>query len=530
MKRIINALEKFNCGRKTCAVVALMAALASALPAQTFTTVLSFDFSDGAAPYAALYEGIDGNLYGTTAGGGASSAGTVFKIAPGGALTTLYSFCSLGPNCPDGDSPRAGLVQAANGDFYGTTPFGGVSHDRGPHDVGTVYRITSSGALTTLYTFCAKASCTDGVQPEGVLAQGSNGDFYGITEYGGAACYPHADGCGTVFEVTPAGALTTLYSFCSQPDCTDGAFPVAGLVKATDGYFYGTTSEGGSNYCAAVASGCGTIFKISPAGTLTTLYNFCSESSCTDGVYPEEALIQATIGDLYGTTGSGGTDTTCGTSPATPPLYAGCGTFFKITPSGTLTTLYTFCPDLVDDNCPDGAYPSNLIQGTDGNFYGTTFAGGATCVSGEGGVEGCGTIFKLTPRGELTTLHRFCTESGCPDGEYPSGGVTQDTNGEFYGTNGLAPKLAGTVFSLSEGLSPFVEARPPRGEVGAAVRILGTNLTGATRVSFSGTAAAFTVVSGSEITTTVPTGATSGKIQVVTPGGTLSSDVPFRVP
>jgi uncharacterized repeat protein (TIGR03803 family) len=194
------------------------------------------------------------------------------------------------------------------------------------------------------------------------------------------------------------------------------------------------------------------------------------------------------------------------------------GRVFKMTPSGTLTTLYGF---------PEPAGPSALVQATDGNFYGTTAGGGA---------NENGTVFQITPSGMLTTLYSFCPQSGCADGSGPEAGLVQGTDGNFYGTasgggNCGEPVLdCGTVFSLSTGLGPFVETLPSSGKVGNAVTILGTNLTGATSVTFKGTAAVFTVVSSSEITTTVPAGATSGIVRVVTPGGTLSSNVPFRVP
>jgi uncharacterized repeat protein (TIGR03803 family) len=165
---------------------------------------------------------------------------------------------------------------------------------------------------------------------------------------------------------------------------------VAGLIQATDGDFYGTTVYGGAN---CVPDGCGTVFKITPSGTLTTLYSFCSRSSgCTDGSFPYAALVQATSGDLYGTTSNGGTE--------------GNGTVFKITPSGTLTTLHQFCSQGVYPDCTDGADPrTGLLQATDGSFYGTTYHGGA-------GPQGDGTIFKITPGGALTTLYSFCSQSG----------------------------------------------------------------------------------------------------------------------
>jgi uncharacterized repeat protein (TIGR03803 family) len=192
------------------------------------------------------------------------------------------------------------------------------------------------------------------------------------------------------------------------------------------------------------------------------------------------------------------------------------GTIFKITPTGTLTTLHSF--DAIDGEVPEAA----LVQGSDGNFYGTTSRGG-----GNNG----GTAFKITPAGTLTTLYNFCTQyPSCGDGQDPVASLVQDTSGVFYGTTELGgADAAGTIFSLSVGLHPFVETQPTSGKVGKAVKILGTNLTGSTSVTFNGTAATFTVVSSSEITTTVPTGATTGKIKVTTPRRTLTSNVSFRV-
>jgi len=221
-----------------------------------------------------------------------------------------------------------------------------------------------------------------------------------------------------------------------------------GLVQATNGDFYGTTSRGG-------AEDGGTVFKITLSGTLTTLYSFCSKSACADGWNPIAGLVQATDGDFYGTTTRGGANNG--------------GTVFKITPSGALTTIYSFCSQSTPDQCADGAYPeAGLIQATNGDFYGTTWGGGS--------------------------------------------------NGNY-----------GTVFSLSVGLGPFVKALPHSGTVGEVIRILGTDLTGTASVNFNGTPAAFTVVIPTEITATVPAGATTGKIQVTTPGGALFSSGPFLV-
>jgi len=155
--------------------------------------------------------------------------------------------------------------------------------------------MTRGGKLTTLYSFCSQSRCPDGEYPEGALVQAADGNLYGTTLYGGANAGPYGLGGGTVFKITPSGALTTLYSFCSQSACADGFSLVAGLVQATDGDFYGTASGGG------VADAVGTVFKITPNGTLTTLHRFCSESQCADGRGPAGALVQATNGDLYGT-------------------------------------------------------------------------------------------------------------------------------------------------------------------------------------------------------------------------------------
>jgi uncharacterized repeat protein (TIGR03803 family) len=489
MKRIVSALGKLKSGRSACAVFLTCVATAIALPAQTLTTLFSFDDTDGYWAIWNLVQATNGDLYGTTANGGANLSGTVFKITLGGTQTTLYSFCSQS-GCSDGQTPEGPLIQTADGNLYGVTAGGGAN------GYGTVFKITPSGTLTTLASLGNDGSGG----PIGIV-RATDGSFYG-TEYG-------LLGPGAVFRVTPSGRLTTLYVFClgggPGSPCPDGAGPESPLIQATDGNFYGTTEFGGAN-------GYGTVYKITPRGKLTTLYSFCSESGCSDGEYPWAAVVQATDGNLYGTTSGGGAN--------------GAGTVFRITPGGTLTTLYSFCSQ---SGCMDGSDPmfAAMVQATDGNLYGTT---------GGGGANGDGTVFRITTGGTLTTLYSFCSQSACADGEIPWGGLVQDTSGEFYGTTrgGGADATCfdgcGTVFSLSVGLGPFVETRPTSGAVGKLVEILGTDLTGATSVTFNGTAAAFKVVSSSLITTKVPPGATTGKVEVVTPGGTLSSNVPFRVP
>ncbi len=469
----------------------------SARARQNFKVLLSFGGANGANPDDGLLQGLDGNLYGTTFDGGGTCGiycGTIFKITPTGMLTTLHNFCGQ-PGCADGANPFAGLVQATNGNFYGTTEVGGES------DAGTIFKITPGGSFTVLQSL----DFDNGAYPLDGLALGLDGNFYGTTQQGGE----HPD--GLVFKITPTGTLTTLYSFCSRTNCVDGAFPGGELVLGPDGNFYGTTAVGGSYNDPTLCQGgpgCGTVFKITPTGTLTTLYSFCAQANCSDGALPVAGVVLATDGSFYGTTRYGGAN--------------GDGTVFKLAPTGALVTLYSFCSQT---NCTDGSTPwADLIQATDGNLYGTTT---------RGGVSSDGTVFRITPQGRLTTLHSFDGN----DGDEPYGGLVQATNGTFFGTTSLGGSDdscsvsggCGTIFALSTGLGPFVEMLPAWGKVGAAIRILGTNLMGATSVTFNGTPAKFTVNSGSSINATVPAGATTGTVQVVTPGRTLSSNVPFKV-
>jgi uncharacterized repeat protein (TIGR03803 family) len=414
-------MDKINWAKNACALFLLCAATAIGLPAQTFEfeTLHSFDGypTDGALPTAPLVQDIDGDLYGTTTWGGTSSAcgsygcGTVFKITRRGTLTTLHSFAGY-PT--DGAHPNAALVQDTDGNLYGTTQDGGANACFG-NGCGTVFKITRSGALTTLHSFAGYP--TDGGWPGAALVQDRDGDFYGTTEIGGNYRY------GTVFKITRSGTLTTLHSF----DLTDGSEPAAALAQDRDGDFYGTTVNGG-------ASGYGTVFKITRSGTLTTLHNF----DWTDGAGPWAALVRDRDGNFYGTTADGGASSNC-------PY--GCGTVFKITPTGTPTTLYNFCSE---SGCTDGLVPyAALLQDRDGNFYGTTLSGGTSSACGS---YGCGTVFKITRWGTLTTLHSF----DYTDGKWPYAALVQDWDGNFYGTTGLGgvssncpPAGCGTVFRLS---------------------------------------------------------------------------------
>jgi uncharacterized repeat protein (TIGR03803 family) len=340
------------------------------------------------------------------------------------------------------------------------------------------------------------------------VVEGIDGNFYGVTPGGGlntvgpCSSGPNGFGCGTVFKVTPGGVFTSIYSFCSLANCADGASPGTLLLAAADGELYGITALGG-------ASGWGTIFKITLGGKLTTLYSFPSPGPyggpCLSNPSTCAPLIQANDGNIYG-------------AASFAPNNGGSGMVFKLTPGGTFSTLYSFCSQ---PNCADGQYPPGVMQGTDGSFYGGTQADGLqnpAC-----GVQGCGTVFRLTGSGALKTLHTF---SGADGSE--AAGVVQATNGVFYGatrTGGAGGQ--GTIFAISVGLGPFVSLLPNSGKAGGTVQILGYNLTGATSVSFNGVAASFTVESGTLIIATVPSGATSGFVEVVTPNRTLKSNMRF---
>jgi uncharacterized repeat protein (TIGR03803 family) len=268
---------------------------------------------------------------------------------PAQTFTALYKFGSGGP-------PTAGLVEGTDGNLYGTTY--GYSGKQN----GMIFKITPSGTFTTLHSGGAFAAG---------LILGNDGNFYGTSLAGGTVGY------GWVFKITPSGTLTTLHNFGRLPS---GTYPSAALVQASDGNFYGTTKEGGTNSClyGGTNFGCGTLFRITPSGTLTTLYTFCSQSGCADGQEPG-GLVRGADGNLYGTTGAGGNGV-CGSS-------GGCGTIFKITTTGTLTTLHSF-------DRADGALPTTLVQHSNGTFYGTTVRGGANVYHACGGW--CGTIFSLS--------------------------------------------------------------------------------------------------------------------------------------
>jgi uncharacterized repeat protein (TIGR01451 family) len=386
-------------------VLLVWVALAGVLKADTqpVTTLYSF-FQGPANPRAGLTLGKDGNFYGTTQSGG-SGQGTVFKLTTNGITTTLVNF-----NYSNGSDPVANLLLGPDGNFYGTTSGGGTTLS-GTNVTGTVFRMTTNGTLTTLVNF----NGVNGGIPLAGLALGPDGNFYGTTEFGGT------NGDGTVFKMTTNGTLTTLVNF----NGTNGANPLASLTAGPGGNLYGTTEYGGTEYGGTNGSW-GTVFQVTTNGTFTTLLQF----GITNGALPYGGVTVGPDGNLYGTTAFGGN----------PNGDFSGGSIFELTTNGVVTTLVR----LADLGGTNGLNPyAGLTLGPDGNFYGTTYAGGA---------NGNGTVFQVTTNGTLTTLYSFSvlTNGINPDGAQPQASLTLGPDGNFYGTAyGGGTTGFGTVFKVS---------------------------------------------------------------------------------
>ncbi len=392
-----------------CAVASLAGACVMTLfaapsaQAKSYKETVLYTFlgaSDAANPVAGVIRDAQGNLYGTSEYGGAYSAGTVFKLS-GTTETVLHSFAGA-----DGANPSAGVIQDAQGNLYGTTQSGGAN---GAY--GVVFE-QSGTTETVLYSFCSESDCADGFTPMAGVIRDAQGNLYGTTSLGGAY------GQGTVFKLDTTGQETVLYSFCIQPNCTDGANPSAGVIQDSQGNLYGTTQKGGAN-------GEGTVFKLSGT-TETVLYSFRAGNK--DGAQPVAGVIRDARGNLYGTTSQGGAH--------------GQGTVFKL--SGTTETiLHSF-----KGGNEDGAEPlAGVIRDAQGNLYGTT---------SQGGPSGEGTAFNLSKARAETLLYRFCSQGACADGAYPSAGLITDSKGNLYGTTYLGGDLScgenygcGVVFKLT---------------------------------------------------------------------------------
>jgi uncharacterized repeat protein (TIGR03803 family) len=458
------------------------------VPGGSFTVLRHFQpATDGGKPRGNLTFGTDGHLYGLTQAGGLNSHGTIFRLR----LTREFNVIKHFNISTDGGYPWGSLTRGADGSFYGMTKFSSGSTN------GIIFRITTGGGFTRMKQLTI---ATDGGSPVGSLTRGSDGNFYGMTTEGGNNLF------GTIFRITPANVFTvithlngatlgsapqeslvlgtdntyygtastggkfnvgTIFKICGGVTTVlkhlerfpDGAFPKGTLVRGTDGQYYGTTSEGGTHST-------GTIFRISTGGVYTVLRHL---NAATDGGFPEGSLVQGADGKFYGMTRSGGANgggtifqlnpadrvytvlrhlspATDGSNPV-GGLVAGPegyffgmtnmnGRIFKINAAKHFVVLRTLVP-ATDGSTPKG----NLVRGTDGNFYGTTTSGGST--------PSMGTVFRITPGGELTVLKRF---NGTTDGGRPSGTLVQGSDGAFYGTASEGGNFkAGTIFRVTSG-------------------------------------------------------------------------------
>ncbi len=518
-----------------CLLLCLLVLCAAAASAQTYKDIFEFNgTTNGCCPQypATLAQGEDGNLYGTTPTGGASSVGIAFKITPTGTQTVLYNF-----DITHGSNPNGGLSLGSDGNFYGTCEHGGA------HAYGNIFQLTPSGTLNVLYDFTGNTDGgyplappiqgTDGnlygtsypgvsykistkgafkvikkipSTPYGPLVQGTDGSFYGMTEQGGTG------GVGTIFKIVKT-KVSTIYNF----DTIHGAAPYGGLTQGADGNFYGTTSAGGTNSS-------GVIFQLTPSGTVTVIYNF--DSTHPAGGYQSfGGLVAATDGNLYGSTIFGGS--------------SGNGVLFKITTTGTYSVLANF-----DNTHGSGAYPTPL-QYTTGKFFGLTSRGGAA---------GKGVAYSLDnsvgPFVALTSTLGLVGKSVGILGNGLTGTTAVKFNGasatftvvsDTYITAKVPSGETGTitVTTPSGTLSSSKQYRvtpkitsfnPPSGSVGSSVVITGSGLIQAATVTLGGVkVTSFTVNTDKQVTITVPTGAKTGKIVITTPGGKATSSKTFTV-
>ena len=385
----------------------------------SFRTLNSFSGGpDGSSPRSGLSLGNDGRLFGTTYYGGTNGFGTVFCVSPDGAISPLYSF----PGGTNGANPTGGLALGPDGNFYGTTYYGGIMND------GTVFRITPEGSLTPLHSFGTvhngAGALVDGVSPVGTLLLADDGRFYGTTANGGT------NSNGTVFRLTTNGVLTELHAFGASLDpdgiSLDGGYPVAKLFQGAGHALYGTTLYGGTNNS-------GTVFTVSTNGSFfSSLHQFSAGGAAapffftnSDGAGPWGSLVQSGDGSLYGTTSADGVN--------------GYGTIFKINHQGGFMNLYTFGNFDATGSFQDGARPyAGLILAPDGSLYGTT---------GSGGARNAGTVFRITDDGAFTLIHSF---TGGDDGGNPQGDLVFGPDGNLYGTTsqGGLNGTNGTVFCV----------------------------------------------------------------------------------
>jgi uncharacterized repeat protein (TIGR03803 family) len=361
-------------------------------PALSFKTLHVFRPDVEGGNPRELIQASDGHLYGVTARGGVAGGGTLYRMRAGGghAVEVLHQFGVAGG---DGREPLAALVQASDGNFYGTTSSGGAA------GLGTVYRCTSGGDCAVLHSF---AGIPDGSQPWAPLVQASDGYLYGTTTHGGLG------GAGTVFRIAPDGSG---YLLLHEFQYLDGYASTAALLEGRDHLLYGTTPTGGPH-------GKGTLFSVTTAGGFTMLHSLTPD----EGIGPRAALVQAGNGDFFGTASSGGP--------------SGGGTVFRMSPGGHVSVVHAF-----PDSDADGWFPmAGLVDPGDGNLYGTTMSGPRSCPAAY-----CGVVYRIAPDGSETIVHAF-TSSGYRN--VPHTGLTRlDRRGLVGETQGYA-ELGGTIFTV----------------------------------------------------------------------------------
>lgn len=421
---------------------------------------------NGSNPSGALIQASDGDFYGTTfntSAMGIRQGATIFRTTAAGQLTNLFTFAAdQNGKFSNGSSPAAGLVEGRDGFLYGTTESGGSSNS------GVLFRVENGSGFQVLHNFCSVAGCSDGGNPAAPLIQGTDGDLYGTTGTGGAS------GAGTIFRIGPSGSFTTLHNFNGT---TEGTMP-SGLIQASDGNFYGNVRRFGPL--------CGAAYRLTPAGQFTVLKHFPQPSEC----FPIGELVQASNGLLYGDT-----------------FY---GEEFQISLSGVYRALGIVIPN---GGLKPG--PTGLAQASDGNLWGSTLVGSNNF---------SGLVFALSTSGSLVLGANFNCQANK---------LLQGADGKLYGASWVCDNDQGNVFAVDAGLpapKPAIGAFVPTGgKAGSQVTIRGDHFVGTTTVSFNGVSTTFKTLNANYISATVPAGATTGPIAVTNAGGTATSPSAFLV-
>jgi uncharacterized repeat protein (TIGR03803 family) len=451
----------------------------AAIPAQAQTPTTLHGFrqvaTDACEPEDNIVQGRDGNMYGVGVGCGTNNTGAVYKISPAGAESVVFNFPSNWSFC------FSGLTLGSDGNFYGTC-------FTNPGGNGGIFKLTPAGVFTDVHDFTGVSGDTE---PVYAPIQATDGNFYGTT-----GDYPFS--CGNIYQLTPAGVYKNLHTF-SGSDCG----PASSLFQGSDGNLYGTLYA-----CALNGSGPGCVYKITTAGVFKEIYGFASST----GDLPCTGVIQGKDGKLYGATNQGGANNS--------------GNIYKLTGAGVHTDLHDF-NNTTDASCGDnvGRTTVNLLQVTDGNFYG---------VNGINGPSGSGSIYKLTSANVFTA---FLFPNPPVDGDAPLSTLIQNTNGLVYGTTATGGPTScspcqGVFFSVSTGDAAFVNLEPTQKTaiVGAKVGMFGQGFKSTSVVKFGGVASTSVTLSGTTyLTAAVPVGAQTGAVTVTTGSTTLTSPQTFKV-